>query len=53
MEGFPEKITDTIRAVSSWLHLEPGDPGDASLSDSKSKSEKSSADEDASSSEDK
>lgn len=53
MEGLPEKMTDTTRAVSSWLPRRVADFRDCSLLDSHSKSEKSSADEEASSSEER
>lgn len=60
IDGRPEKTTETILAVSSWLFLRTGDFCGSSLfeiypvssSSEKSYSEKSSADDDASSSED-
>lgn len=52
-EGFPEKMTDTTLAVTSWLLLSfAGEGQTSSLLESYSKSEKSPAVEDASSSED-
>lgn len=52
-EGLPAKTTETTRAVSSWLPLRLADVSESSLPDSKSKSEKSSVQEEASSSEER
>lgn len=52
-EGFPAKTTEMTRAVSSWLSRRFMDCSESSLPDSKSKSEKSPAEEEASSSEER
>jgi hypothetical protein len=51
IEGFPEKMTETTRAVMAMLY--PPCFLCSSVSESRSKSEKSSAEEDASSSEER